>query len=108
MKDLALTPQQRIEAYQSCIKYIKEASTGNYIYVCILLKSWLLSSYELVIVPRGEELLKMFPEFLAQKPENKIIGTSWWTVTDHITKCKRPRIKALERSIELVLSQHNI
>ena len=87
---MTLTQQQRLEAYEWA-KYCP----CPWPYVCLNLMDWLndnkIRCSDMTI------LMRLFPEFAAQRPKYKRIGSPWWEEGDTAS-----RIAALDRAIELV------
>jgi len=96
MKEITLTPQQRIEAYQYVLDQVRAGEYRNWI--CLHLQNWIGINYHRQI--STSTLLRLFPEFAEQKPiklydENQDVEGAWWNGLD-----REIRINVLQNAIK--------
>lgn len=104
LKDVNLTPEQKLEGYKFALEKIKERGTKmeydpqSSPYVCDNLSFWLQNN-EIPDVNSSfstDKLKKHFPEFMAKEPETDN-DMGWWPI-DY--SGKRARIGVLTRIIK--------
>ena len=112
MKHLYL--QKRLEIYEAVLNKIKKPQET--VFICYHLKNEYLNLHFGIMEFEKSYMPTLFPEFLAQKPELYELGgkiypcpiKGWWPVYIDANQRVRnivPRIKALEKSIDIVKDQ---
>lgn len=96
-KPLALTPQQRLDAYVWAYKNFMKVNTGPYL--CNVLISYVMGDFRYTAMNfPNENIMHLFPELLKQKPSDTKPLHPWWTEADANIK----RMEALRNAVVMV------